>query len=109
MVGPIISFLIAFSVVTVGYSTYKAYTYQGINIISKRTMSRILKEYGLSRKFDEGNIFCPITKKVITYKNVGIIRKPQSFSEPIFITNDISVMRQASEYSDQLLFRLSHS
>jgi len=105
----LIAFFISFFVAVSGYTLYKIKTYDGLTVVSKREVKKILIKYNLTDDFNNGKIVCPVTKTVITYTNVGIIRKAESFDKPVFISNSLPVMRKSSEYSDDLLYRLSYT
>ena|SRR3989344_2418022 len=102
----LVSVLITFFIITGGYTAYKIKTYHGIYVVDKKEVKKILIKYELIDQFKEGKIICPITKAVINYNNVGIIRKSESLDKPVFISNSIDVMRKASEYTDELLYKL---
>jgi len=104
-----LSFIISFCLVTTGYTTYKLVQSSNLELVDKNKVHKIVKEYNLREDFKNGKILCPITKKRITYENVGVIRKASGLDKPIFISDSVDVMRKASEYPDELLYRLSYN
>ena len=108
MIGVVLAFVIAFFMSAVGYSAYKFKKYRNIQFVNTKEVSKLIHKYGLYNDLNEGKLVCPVSGRVITLNNVGIIRKSPSMPKPVFISNSIDVMGKASDYSDELLFHLSY-
>jgi len=109
VLSELLSFLVGFFLVGGGYTIYKVMKPEEVRVINKRDFVKILKRYELVDDFKAGKLICPLTKTVITYDNIGIIRKAPAFKKPIFISNSMDIMKQASQYPDEDLYRLSYA
>lgn len=87
----------------VSYGGYKVLYEDHLGIIHKRQIKKILQEYGLKGDFEKGKLTCPFTNKVLTYGNVGFIRKTSFSQKPILISNSNEAIKAFSETTDEYL------